>query len=328
MKHRLQIVIDAVRECAEAGMTSREAAESIGLSYNTIRSFANDFNIEFVNPNAANRDRQQAIIERFDAGETLESIGDSYGITRERVRQIVAKAGCKPRHALKREFRDQIIQTMQREWLTCGELASRFGVSAAVILKTAWEAGVKLPRRTREQEEELAALADRVRAGESFNGIAGGDHTVANRIKTYCDSIGVKSIARSRWADTSHRPAIILQGIADDLTWDQIAQKLSAVEGVRIHGYCLSNWAQKHVDLPKRERKPRPPKPVRAPKLRAERVYAPYPHPDVIVRDTVKDTALANRGRAPASAIAAAIGVTRNSIIGHWNRARAAGVIA
>ncbi|MFB2572705.1 sigma factor-like helix-turn-helix DNA-binding protein [Micrococcus sp. IITD107] len=38
-------------------------------------------------------DRDIRIVERYAGGETLESIGNSYGITRERVRQIVKKVG-------------------------------------------------------------------------------------------------------------------------------------------------------------------------------------------------------------------------------------------
>ena len=37
--------------------------------------------------------RNAQMVERYAAGETLESIGASYGVTRERVRQIVAKLG-------------------------------------------------------------------------------------------------------------------------------------------------------------------------------------------------------------------------------------------
>ncbi len=45
------------------------------------------------------------------------------------------------------------------------------------------------------------------------------------------------------------------------------------------------------------------------------------------VKRTVKETAIANRGKASAEQIAAAIGTTRNAIIGHWFRARQLGLI-
>lgn len=44
--------------------------------------------------------------------------------------------------------------------------------------------------------------------------------------------------------------------------------------------------------------------------------------PDIVILATVRDTAVANRGKASASQIARAVGVSRNSIIGHWFRSR------
>lgn len=52
------------------------------------------------------------------------------------------------------------------------------------------------------------------------------------------------------------------------------------------------------------------------------------PAHEIDIRQTVRETALANRGKASASQIASAIGVSRNSIIGHWFRARSAGEVA
>lgn len=38
-------------------------------------------------------ERDAAMVARYAAGETLDAIGQSFGITRERVRQIIAKVG-------------------------------------------------------------------------------------------------------------------------------------------------------------------------------------------------------------------------------------------
>lgn len=37
--------------------------------------------------------REFEMVERYRSGETLQEIGDSYGITRERVRQLIKKTG-------------------------------------------------------------------------------------------------------------------------------------------------------------------------------------------------------------------------------------------
>lgn len=44
-------------------------------------------------PASKNDQRNAILIERYAAGETLDAIGQSFGITRERVRQIIVKAG-------------------------------------------------------------------------------------------------------------------------------------------------------------------------------------------------------------------------------------------
>ncbi|WP_430297739.1 sigma factor-like helix-turn-helix DNA-binding protein [Sinomonas sp. B1-1] len=44
-------------------------------------------------PELTVQQRNQQMVERYAAGETLESIGSSFGVTRERVRQIVSKLG-------------------------------------------------------------------------------------------------------------------------------------------------------------------------------------------------------------------------------------------
>lgn len=326
-RKRLQVVIDAVSECADAGMTRQETAKSIGLSYQTICFIAKDEAISF-NRGGRPRDheREADMLARFHSGETLQSIGDHFGITRERVRQIVERNGAVPRYQQARIRRDQIVAAMRGEWLTSKELADRFGIDPASVLSIARDAGIKLPVRTREEEQDLAAFAERVKAGESIRAVSGGDHNLENRIKIYCAGKGIKSL-HGPWRDLSHRYGIIRAGREAGKSWKELALEVSAIEKIAIKGAALYNWAQAHIDdIPQPPRKPR----------RAKRPARPYRHkpapakvitasPDIVVKDTVKETAIANRDRATASQIAAAIGVSRNSIIGHWNRARISG---
>ena len=44
-------------------------------------------------PELSREQRDAAMVERYADGETLEAIGQSFSITRERVRQIIAKVG-------------------------------------------------------------------------------------------------------------------------------------------------------------------------------------------------------------------------------------------
>ncbi len=44
-------------------------------------------------PELSREQRDAAMVERYSDGETLDAIGQTFGITRERVRQIIAKVG-------------------------------------------------------------------------------------------------------------------------------------------------------------------------------------------------------------------------------------------
>lgn len=60
-------------------------------------------------------------------------------------------------------------------------------------------------------------------------------------------------------------------------------------------------------------------------KLRRKNRRRLIENPDIEVRASIKETAIANHGKASADQIASVIGVSRNSIIGHWYRARQKG---
>lgn len=70
---------------------------------------------------ASSADRISKIIKRIEAGETLEQIGDSIGVTRERVRQLASKGGVTgqtgmaTRRLLWREARRRENQTKDEE---------------------------------------------------------------------------------------------------------------------------------------------------------------------------------------------------------------------
>ena len=44
-------------------------------------------------PELSREQRDAAMVARYSDGETLDAIGQSFGITRERVRQIITKVG-------------------------------------------------------------------------------------------------------------------------------------------------------------------------------------------------------------------------------------------
>jgi hypothetical protein len=103
MSRAPKVTTEQLRECAEAGFTRHEAAELLGASYITVAQKAKRYGIEFarryrrVNPlRPWKDDRLTAIVPLYRDGYTLQQIADQYGLTRERIRQILRKAGVDP----------------------------------------------------------------------------------------------------------------------------------------------------------------------------------------------------------------------------------------
>lgn len=80
-----------VIECAEAGLTRRATAERLGVSYAAIIKAAQRSGAVF--PHASKRadPRLEDMATLYLAGFTLQQVGDQYGLSRERVRQILTR---------------------------------------------------------------------------------------------------------------------------------------------------------------------------------------------------------------------------------------------
>lgn len=77
---------------AEAGRTRAEAAKALGMSYVAVSDWARRYDIKFRRAGTAEPDaRSETMSVLFRNGYTLQQIGDQYGISRERVRQIITK---------------------------------------------------------------------------------------------------------------------------------------------------------------------------------------------------------------------------------------------
>ncbi len=81
---------------AEQGYTRKQAASEIGVSYVTIHVSARRLGIKFkqewsCGKGCRDKDRAEVMAGMYKAGKTLEEIGQVYGITRERVRQIMTR---------------------------------------------------------------------------------------------------------------------------------------------------------------------------------------------------------------------------------------------
>jgi transcriptional regulator with XRE-family HTH domain len=95
MKLAKTLLLDHPRALAGQGLTLRQAAEATGMTYSYLCILSNKHGIEFTRQRMAERPagraRAQEMRSRYESGQTLEQIGAAYGLTRERVRQIMNK---------------------------------------------------------------------------------------------------------------------------------------------------------------------------------------------------------------------------------------------
>jgi hypothetical protein len=95
MRFAKKLLIEHLRSLAAQGKTLAQAAGECGLAYNYLSrlSSLNDisFTRQIMAPRPGTKTRAQEMRQRYEDGETLESIGKRYGVTRERVRQIMTK---------------------------------------------------------------------------------------------------------------------------------------------------------------------------------------------------------------------------------------------
>jgi len=85
---------NALREIAAEGATRREAADRLGLKVRTVGSIGRELGIKFKHASegvGADTSRADVMAAMFKGGKTLQQIGDAYGLSRERVRQVIKK---------------------------------------------------------------------------------------------------------------------------------------------------------------------------------------------------------------------------------------------
>lgn len=82
-----------VKTCIETGMTAAQTAEAVGLGLVSVYSYAKKAGLQFVRSGTGpqNQSRAEAMEAMYRGGATLEAIGKIYGVSRERVRQILSK---------------------------------------------------------------------------------------------------------------------------------------------------------------------------------------------------------------------------------------------
>lgn len=92
MKLSTRLMIEALTQFAASGFTMAETANEAGMSYGAIAMYSRRYGIKFLRPaESGPSDRSERMASLYKSGQTLEQIGAEYGVTRERVRQIIKK---------------------------------------------------------------------------------------------------------------------------------------------------------------------------------------------------------------------------------------------
>lgn len=327
-----RFMLEHLRKFAAEGMSRVDCAARLDVTYQSVCTAASKQGIGFrdaprgTNPQRPlpiveeNRERNTAILQRYAAGESLTDIARSLGLTRERVRQLVKRTGAVMPHTLSKQQVADIIKAIGAEPMTADAAAARFGVRRNKIVTIARSARVRLVSDYEVRNVGLMPLVERVRAGESMHSLAAGNRSVETRLSWLIKKLGIPVRAHGRWRDLSHRVDMIAEGRNNNSTWDEIALSVGEFEAHKTSGANIMKWAERNcpevfsipVARRSKARKPRAPKPARE----------IAPDPTIVVLGTVRETAVANRGKATAAQIARAIGTTRNAVIGHWFRAR------
>lgn len=126
--------IGRIKELAAAGKTRREIASELGVGVSTLFKLAQSAGIEITRANAAAKDeRAEKMANMYRQGITLAGIGATFGVTRERVRQILKRIGIaakegggQKRSAVRRQQREtsREARSLAKWGMSCDEVQS------------------------------------------------------------------------------------------------------------------------------------------------------------------------------------------------------------
>lgn len=96
MNPATRMMVQKLNALAEQGMGYQQAADELGVTYFYVASYAKRFGIPLMQLRRGRKlgapdARSEEMRLLYIAGQTLQVIGDKFGITRERVRQILTK---------------------------------------------------------------------------------------------------------------------------------------------------------------------------------------------------------------------------------------------
>lgn len=137
------------------------------------------------------------ILRRHESGERHTRIAEDLGISRERVRQIVARVGGKPRSIQREEDWRNVLSIAERAGASADEVASALRVTVQRITQKAQNLKVGLKPRSRRKHQLAKRAAGHVLMGASYIKAAAKVGLSSETVRRYCIECGIISTHRS-----------------------------------------------------------------------------------------------------------------------------------
>ncbi|RYD61891.1 MAG: hypothetical protein EOP83_15970 [Verrucomicrobiaceae bacterium] len=197
--------------------------------------------VNFVYSKGSGRIDHDEMRAMHEQGLTLKAIGDHFGVTRERIRQVAKELGLKPRLELIRERNLRVLAAPAE--LTDSELADKMGLTKAIVSAIRRQSGLSFQRARRDR---FKPAVDAVSGGMSIRQAAQRYNMSAMTFSKYCDEAGVES-THGRWGALKHRAEIVPDMLAQDKDWPDILASLSQIEKRDVQLQALKAWLATNI---------------------------------------------------------------------------------
>lgn len=145
--------------------------------------------------------RNQEIYNDYFGGQTLQMVADKYGLTRQRVQQIVKKIGpARPRISGSGRLRQfdyaAIAKYVEENKATVQAAATHFGCSISTVMNALYSQGVSPTKKQRFTSIVVSDIVSRYLAGEKLRLIGESYGTSAQYINTVLRRAGATAKRR------------------------------------------------------------------------------------------------------------------------------------